>query len=603
MAQYNGILSHNQSLASYTSWRVGGCAERFYQPENKADLIAFICSLPENETIFLMGLGSNLLVRDGGIAGTVINTKNRLKVMQRIDNETVYIEAGVPCALVAKFCAEQGLVGAEFLAGIPGTMGGALKMNAGAFGGETWDIVTQVEVLTRRGESVTRKRDEFKVSYRHVQCNENEWFLATHLHLQIGDTQVSQQRIKALLAKRAHTQPTNQPSCGSVFKNPQGDFAARLIEATGLKGYRIGGAQVSEKHANFIINTGNASAADIELLMGYVQKQVMLKQGVNLQTEVCMVGEQLKTTHIMRPEDFGCVGVLMGGNSAERAISLKSGAAVYEALIALGVNVQAIDVCDDILESIKTYPIDRVFNVMHGRGGEDGILQGVLNVLGLPYTGSGVLASALAMDKLRTKLCWRGANLPTPNWHVLENEIDLDACADALGFPMIVKPALEGSSVGISKVTSRDELTKAYQVAMACGCEVYAEAWVHGKEYTVGILQGVALPVIHVTTPSGFYDYEAKYLSNTTQYHCPCGLSEDEESTLQTLALKSSHVLNVEGWARVDVFIDNQGQAQLIEINTVPGMTDHSLVPMAAKQAGIDFPTLVWKILETSCRK
>jgi len=603
MAQYNGILSHNQSLASYTSWRVGGCAERFYQPENKADLIAFICSLPENETIFLMGLGSNLLVRDGGIAGTVINTKNRLKVMQRIDNETVYIEAGVPCALVAKFCAEQGLVGAEFLAGIPGTMGGALKMNAGAFGGETWDIVTQVEVLTRRGESVTRKRDEFKVSYRHVQCNENEWFLATHLHLQIGDTQVSQQRIKALLAKRAHTQPTNQPSCGSVFKNPQGDFAARLIEATGLKGYRIGGAQVSEKHANFIINTGNASAADIELLMGYVQKQVMLKQGVNLQTEVCMVGEQLKTTHIMRPEDFGCVGVLMGGNSAERAISLKSGAAVYEALIALGVNVQAIDVCDDILESIKTYPIDRVFNVMHGRGGEDGILQGVLNVLGLPYTGSGVLASALAMDKLRTKLCWRGANLPTPNWHVLENEIDLDACADALGFPMIVKPALEGSSVGISKVTSRDELTKAYQVAMACGCEVYAEAWVHGKEYTVGILQGVALPVIHVTTPSGFYDYEAKYLSNTTQYHCPCGLSEDEESTLQTLALKSSHVLNVEGWARVDVFIDNQGHAQLIEINTVPGMTDHSLVPMAAKQAGIDFPTLVWKILETSCRK
>ncbi len=603
MAQYNGNLSYNQSLASYTSWRVGGCAERFYQPENKADLIAFIHSLPENEPIFWMGLGSNLLVRDGGIAGTVINTKNRLKVMQRIDEETVYIEAGVPCALVAKFCAEQGLVGAEFLAGIPGTMGGALKMNAGAFGGETWDIVTQVEMLTRRGESVTRTRDEFKVSYRHIQWHENEWFLATHLHLQRGDTQTSQQRIKELLAKRAQTQPTNQPSCGSVFKNPQGDFAARLIEATGLKGYRIGGAQVSEKHANFIINTGNASAADIELLMAYVQKQVMLKQGVNLQTEVCMVGEQLKTTHIMRPEDFGCVGVLMGGNSAEREISLKSGAAVYEALIALGVNVQAIDVSDDIIESIKSYSIDRVFNIMHGRGGEDGILQGVLNVLGLPYTGSGVLASALAMDKLRTKLCWRGANLPTPNWYVLENEMDLDACAGALGFPMIVKPALEGSSVGISKVLSRDELTKAFQVAMQCGCEVYAEAWVQGKEYTVGILQGAALPVIHVTTPSGFYDYEAKYLSTTTQYHCPCGLSEDEEKTLQALALKSSQVLKVEGWARVDVFIDNQGLAQLIEINTVPGMTDHSLLPMAAKQAGIDFPTLVWKILETSCWK
>ena len=431
MAQYKGCLLHNQSLASYTSWRVGGCAERFYQPENKADLIAFIQSLPEHEPLFWMGLGSNLLVRDGGIAGTVINTKNRLKVMQRVDDETVYIEAGVPCALVAKFCAELGLVGAEFLAGIPGTMGGALKMNAGAFGGETWAIVTQVEMLTRRGESITRKRDEFEVTYRHVQGHENEWFLAAHLRLhRDGDTQASQQRIKELLAKRAQTQPTNQPSCGSVFKNPQGDFAARLIEATGLKGYCIGGAQVSEKHANFIINTGNATAKDIETLMVYVQKQVLLKQDVNLQTEVCMVGEQLKTAHILRPEEFGFVGVLMGGNSAERAISLKSGAAVYDALIALGVNAQAIDVTDDIIKSVKTYPIDRVFNIMHGRGGEDGILQGVLNVLGLPYTGSGVLASALAMDKLRTKLCWRGANLPTPNWFVLENESDLAACPD-----------------------------------------------------------------------------------------------------------------------------------------------------------------------------
>ncbi len=602
MAVYKGSLSYHQPLAMHTSWRVGGCAERFYQPVDKADLIAFVNSLPKNEPLFWMGLGSNLLVRDGGIAGTVINTKNRLKVMRRIDDETVYIEAGVPCALVAKFCAQQGLVGAEFLAGIPGTMGGALKMNAGAFGGETWDIVLQVEMLNRAGEVTTRPRDAFAVSYRHVKGLEEEWFLATTLRLKHGDTQASQAQIKTLLAKRAQTQPTNQPSCGSVFKNPPNDFAARLIEASGLKGYRLGGAQVSEKHANFIINTGNARASDIEALIAYVQQEVHLKQGIHLQTEVCMVGDKVKRAHIMRPEAFGRVGVLMGGTSAERAISLKSGAAVYEALIAQGVDAQAIDVAGDIIETLKKHRLNRVFNVMHGRGGEDGILQGVLNVLGLPYTGSGVLACAIAMDKLRTKLCWRGAGLPTPNWFELENESDLDACVVALGFPMIVKPALEGSSVGISKVTSRDELTQAFHVAVACGCSVYAEAWVQGKEYTVGLLQGEALPVIHVSTPSGFYDYEAKYLSSTTQYHCPCGLRAQDEQALQALALKASYVLNVEGWARVDVFIDNHGQAQLIEINTVPGMTDHSLVPMAAKQAGIDFPTLVWKILETSCR-
>ncbi|HEY8218653.1 MAG TPA: D-alanine--D-alanine ligase, partial [Methylobacter sp.] len=226
---------------------------------------------------------------------------------------------------------------------------------------------------------------------------------------------------------------------------------------------------------------------------------------------------------------------------------------------------------------------------------------GVLEVLGIPYTGSRVMASALTMDKLRTKLCWQGYGLITPKWHLLKDESDLDACIEKLGFPVIVKPAQEGSSIGMSKATNRDELQKALTVAAKYRCDVYAEAWVTGKEYTVAVLDGEALPVIRLETPNAFYDYEAKYQATTTQYHCPCGLNQDQEQFIKNLAVTACQVVGVKGWGRVDVFIDDLGQYQLIEVNTVPGMTDHSLVPMAARQAGMDFDELVWRVLETSC--
>ncbi|MEQ1620651.1 MAG: UDP-N-acetylmuramate dehydrogenase [Methylococcales bacterium] len=289
----NGRLLHEEPLAKYTSWRVGGPAERLYIPANRQDLCEFIKTLPASEPLFWIGLGSNLLIRDGGIRGTVINTKGKLKEMRLVGDLLVYVEAGVPCAHVARFCGEHGLIGAEFLAGIPGTMGGALKMNAGAFGGETWSIVESVELINAQGQVKQRQPEQFTVSYRSVKGQECEWFIAAILKLQSGDVVASQQKIKSLLEHRSKTQPTNQPSCGSVFKNPPGDFAARLIELCGLKGKAIGGAAVSEKHANFIINTGKASAADIEELIYYVQHQVEQQQGISLQTEVCMVGEAL----------------------------------------------------------------------------------------------------------------------------------------------------------------------------------------------------------------------------------------------------------------------------------------------------------------------
>jgi D-alanine-D-alanine ligase len=303
---------------------------------------------------------------------------------------------------------------------------------------------------------------------------------------------------------------------------------------------------------------------------------------------------------IEKQEQFGRVAVVMGGTAAEREISLRSGKAVFQALKQQGVDVIAVDVTGSPIDALMNIEVDRVFNIIHGRGGEDGVLQALLEVLGIPYTGSGVLASALAMDKLRTKLCWQGYGLVTPNWFLLKEESDVNACIENLGFPVIVKPAQEGSSIGMSKANNREELIRALQIAADYHCDVYAEAWVTGKEYTVAVLDGVALPVIRLETPNAFYDYEAKYQASTTQYHCPCGLVDAQEQQLQQLAVTACEVIGIKGWARVDVFIDAKGQYQMIEVNTVPGMTDHSLVPMAAKQAGIDFENLVWRILATT---
>ncbi len=288
-----GTLLKNEPLAKYTSWRVGGPAEQMYLPTDRNDLIEFLKALPKQQNVYWLGLGSNLLVRDGGIKGTVINARGRLKKMQLLESGKVYVEAGVPSAHVAKFCMGLGLAGAEFLAGIPGTMGGALKMNAGAFGGETWNIVDSVEMINADGLVRKQGAEAFEVAYRSVKGLEGEWFLSAELNLRKGKAELSQQKVKELLEKRGLTQPTNKPTCGSVFKNPPGDFAARLIEACGLKGYAIGGACVSEKHANFIENTGSATATNIEELIAYIQSQVQQQMGVTLCTEVCRVGESL----------------------------------------------------------------------------------------------------------------------------------------------------------------------------------------------------------------------------------------------------------------------------------------------------------------------
>ncbi len=278
-------------MARHTSWRVGGPADRLYVPADLADLAAFLKSLPPDEPIYWAGLGSNLLVRDGGVRGTIIVTSGALNAIALLDNDVIRAEAGAPGAKVARFSLDRGLVGAEFLAGIPGTVGGALAMNAGAFGGETWSIVQAVETLDRGGELRTRPASDYAAGYRTVRGHEGEWFAAAHFKLTPGDTAKGRELIKRLLAKRGATQPTQLPNAGSVFKNPEGDHAARLIEASGLKNFCVGGACVSELHANFIVNRGSATATDIEQLIEYVRWEVERRQGVRLEPEVRIIGE------------------------------------------------------------------------------------------------------------------------------------------------------------------------------------------------------------------------------------------------------------------------------------------------------------------------
>ena len=300
------------------------------------------------------------------------------------------------------------------------------------------------------------------------------------------------------------------------------------------------------------------------------------------------------------PKDFGRVAVLLGGDSSEREISLLTGSAVLSALQNRGVDAHAFDPRDRALASLLVERFDRVWIALHGPGGEDGTLQGALEYLGVPYTGSGVMGSAIGMDKLRTKRLAQAIGVATPDYVVLRGPQDFDTAIERLGLPMIVKPATQGSSVGMSKVEREGDLPAAYQAAAALEASVFAEPWVTGKEYTVALLQGRALPSIRIETPQKFYDYQAKYFRDDTRYFCPSGLSSQAEQHLANLALAAFAAIGASGWGRADFMSDETGRPLLLEVNTIPGMTSHSLVPMAARAVEIDFDELAWRVLETS---
>ena len=297
---------------------------------------------------------------------------------------------------------------------------------------------------------------------------------------------------------------------------------------------------------------------------------------------------------------FGRVGLLYGGTSSEREVSLMSGAAVHQALQNLGVDVVLIDAQNDLLQTLPSHNLDRVFIALHGPGGEDGTLQGALEYLGLPYTGSGVLASALAMDKLRCKQMWQGIGLATADFAVLDSQSDWTGIMQCLGGKAMVKPASEGSSIGMSRAETPEQLQLAWKQAAEFDMTVIAEPLLEGAEYTVAILGDQALPSIRIHTDEVFYDYQAKYFSDATQYQCPSDLSPERETEIRQLSMDAFDTVGCRGWGRVDLMVDSNNKFQLLEVNTSPGMTSHSLVPMAAKVAGLDFDQLVLAILEES---
>lgn len=294
--------------------------------------------------------------------------------------------------------------------------------------------------------------------------------------------------------------------------------------------------------------------------------------------------------------EFGKVAVLFGGTSAERAVSLNSGSRVLAALQGQGIDAHAFDPAEQPLDALKGY--DRAFIALHGRHGEDGTIQGALEVMHIPYTGSGVLASALAMDKFRTKLMWQAGGLPVPAYAILTAESDFAAVEQQLGLPMFVKPAREGSSIGVTKVNTPGALQAAYEAAAEHDSLVIAEKGIMGGEYTVGIIGDEVLPIIKIEPATEWYDYEAKYNRDDTQYRCPCGLPEAQEMAIRKQALAAFRMLDGRGWGRVDFLMDEAGNHYFLEVNTAPGMTDHSLVPMAARQQGLDYPALVHRVLE-----
>lgn len=300
----------------------------------------------------------------------------------------------------------------------------------------------------------------------------------------------------------------------------------------------------------------------------------------------------------MSNHDFGKVAVLLGGRSAEREISLRSGQAVLDALRRRNVDAHPFDPAEQPMEALLQQGFKRAHIALHGRYGEDGTVQGALELMGLPYTGSGVMASALAMDKWRTKLLWQAAGINSPRYAVLDAQSDFGAVVQELGLPLIVKPSREGSTIGLSKVTAAEDLPAAYQLAAQHDSVVLAEQFIEGMELTAAILGETSLPLVRIETAGGLYDYQAKYFANDTCYFCPSGLPAGQEQAIQAQALRAHKILGCEGWGRVDVMLDKSGKAYFLETNTSPGMTDHSLVPMAARAAGISFEDLVVRILE-----
>jgi len=504
-----------------------------------------------------------VLIADAGLRGVVLRlsapafaTISRAPVPGgRPDELLLRAGAGSSLPQLVLRARLEGLPGLVFAAGIPGSLGGAVIMNAGTSAGQLSDVLIEVEVVTRDGELQRLPAARCGLGYRCSRLPAGSVVVAATLRLTQGDPRPVGEAIDRYLARRRATQPSGA-TAGCVFKNPPGEHAGKLIEQAGLKGTAIGMAEVSAVHANFIVARRGATAAEIHALIRQVQQRVHAASGVRLQPENLLLGfaagaaagpatcDEEGSVNDMMPFKGARVVVLYGGLSSERAVSLLSGTLVAAALTRLGYDVLHLDVGRDLAARLQEIQPDVCFNALHGTYGEDGCVQGLLELLGIPYTGSGPLASALAMDKVRTKQLLLQAGLPTPEFRLVEPGPLGEEVENPFGFPVVVKPASEGSSVGVSIVHEPEELHRAVVTAASCGDgRVLLEQWVEGAEVTVGVLAGRALASTEIVYGEEFYDYRAKYESDGTRYHTPARLPEPTLRRLHELAEQAVEVL------------------------------------------------------------
>ncbi len=484
------------------------------------------------------------------------------------------------------------LGGLEFLGGVPGSVGGGLIMNAGTYLGEFKDVTTEVvSVRLRDGEVVRRDRSGCGFRYRGSDLPGDEVVIEGWLALRARPRGEIEAAVRELRDRRREREPQQVSNAGSVFKNPPSDYAGRLIEATGLKGTRVGGAECSPVHANWFVNLGGATAADMLELIRVARERVIEVHG-------CGSSWNGRSSAMIDAWKNRRIGVLMGGLSSEREVSLDSGAGVLAALRERGHQAVRIDWTEGVslAGELAEQDVAVVWNALHGTYGEDGAVQGLLTCLHLPYTGSGILASALAMDKVASKRIFESNGVPTPRWQIVPSDGPA-SLLDELELPLAIKPALEGSSVGVSIVRERHEVEAALTLARRHRGPTLVEAYIPGAEICFGILAEDVLGSIEIRPATPFYDYEAKYRRDDTEYLVPASLSPEVLGAAEAAALAAHQALGCSGYSRVDLRVSPAGEPFLLEVNTLPGMTSHSLIPKIAAHRGISYADLCERIL------
>ncbi len=603
---FRGRVLINESLSRHTSLKIGGPVEAWVEPADEADLKRLLEIAKENnKKIYIFGGGSNILVADEGLKGFALNLGGNAFKEIRLENGKVLVRGGVPNALFIQFALEHNLGGSEFLSGIPGTIGGAVAMNAGSHGQSVDLILEQIRVMDFDGNESVLKKDDLGFGYRTSNIK-NKIVLEATFALPARAHEESQKILDEYRQRRAKTQDLWHASAGCMFKNPMDSncSSGKLIDDAGLKGKTVGRAQVSEKHANFIINLGGAKSGDIIGLIREVQKSVEQRFGLRLEEEVRYFSdepEKLKgaAVAIEAVELPKKIVVLAGGTSCEREVSLVSGKAVCDALTQKGLNAILLDPVGDFEPQLRNQKPDFAFIALHGTFGEDGAVQKILDKEEIPYSGSGPEASAKAFDKAKAQAFFKDAGIDVADFAVLDQSFGIRV-PQGIPFPLVVKPSAAGSSVGITLLQDAGMFEAAVKEAFKYSDKVLVEKYISGRELTVGILGDQTLPIVEIVSKRKFYDYQAKYGDSGTTYEVPAKIEPVLAQKIAQIALKAHRILGCEAMSRVDFILGEDGTPYLLEINTIPGLTGRSLLPKAAKAAGIDFGSLCVKIIELS---